>query len=186
MNKLMKKKVNVFGKEFSVFIIAIISMMVFATAALVPYISNVVTGTVSVSAPLTLNISKNNLSWGNSVGLGAVHGFDTIGFYYKLENNGNKTIDANATINISNSIGNATCEDFSNMTVTIEGTTSPNLLSLCKNNAANRTAFVTQNFTGLSGREIGYATFNATFEGNVEPAKYTFTGYVPAEGSSAS
>ncbi len=54
MNKLMKKKVNMFGKEFSVFTIAIISMMVLATAALIPYFG-LITGHVTVTQGLLVD-----------------------------------------------------------------------------------------------------------------------------------
>ena len=183
MNKLMNKKVNMFGKEVSVFALVAVAMIGLATAALVPYISNSVSGTVSVSSPLTLSISKDNSSWHtSSVTLDKVYGFDSLGIYYKLHNNGNKVITANATIIISNSNGDATCEDFSNMTATVEGHTG---YVPCTNNVTGGTAILTSEGVVLSDEQTGYATFNVTFEGNVKPATYTFTGFIPAEGSNA-
>ena len=56
MKKLMKKKISLFGKEFSVFAIAVVAMMTFAAAALVPYISNTITGTMDVGSPMKIDL----------------------------------------------------------------------------------------------------------------------------------
>ena len=52
----MNKKVNVFGKGVPVFVLVLLGMGIVA-AALVPYIANAVTGEVTVSAPLQINIT---------------------------------------------------------------------------------------------------------------------------------
>lgn len=57
MRKLLRKKINLFGKEISVFLIAIVGVIALVSAALVPYLSNTVFGTVEVSSPLTLEIT---------------------------------------------------------------------------------------------------------------------------------
>lgn len=52
MRKLTKKKMKLFGKEVSVFLVVMIGVLGLATAALVPYISNKITGNVVVQSPL--------------------------------------------------------------------------------------------------------------------------------------
>ena len=52
----MKKKVNVFGKAIPVFAIVLMSFAI-VSAALVPYLSNVITGNVVVESPLQLDIT---------------------------------------------------------------------------------------------------------------------------------
>ena len=68
MKKLMKKKVSMFGKEFSVFAIAVVSMMVLVSAALVPYISNQVSGDATVDSPLALTGSLAEMTSGTIYG----------------------------------------------------------------------------------------------------------------------
>jgi len=59
MKKLMKKKVNMFGKEFSVFAIVMVAMIGLATAALIPYFG-LITGMVTVSQSVLLNGNDYN------------------------------------------------------------------------------------------------------------------------------
>jgi len=54
MKKLMKKKVNVFGKSVPVFLIALIAVTGFVSAALLTYFG-VITGSVTVSQGLFLD-----------------------------------------------------------------------------------------------------------------------------------
>lgn len=54
MKKLMKKKVSLLGKEFSVLALVAFMMIGFASAALVPYLSNVVSGATTIASPLVL------------------------------------------------------------------------------------------------------------------------------------
>jgi hypothetical protein len=53
MKKIMQKKVKIFEKEISVFLIAMIAVIGVGTAALVPYLSTVLTGGVTVESPMT-------------------------------------------------------------------------------------------------------------------------------------
>ena len=85
MKRLMKKKVNVFGKSVPVFAIAILSVAL-VSGALVSYISNVVIGTFSVDHPFELKISEDNSTWGDSIALGSVHGGENVKFYLKGQN----------------------------------------------------------------------------------------------------
>ena len=52
----MKKKVNVFGKSIHVFVIALFAMAL-VSAALVPYLSNTITGSVTVDSPISIVIT---------------------------------------------------------------------------------------------------------------------------------
>lgn len=58
MKKLLKKKINIFGKKFSALLVAFFAVSVFVTALLVPYISNTVTGSADVSSPLEIKITS--------------------------------------------------------------------------------------------------------------------------------
>ena len=72
MNKLMNKKVNMFGKEVSVFALVMVAMATLVTAALVPYLSNTVSGNVDVSSPVTLAVATDVPAtevWGTAGGL---------------------------------------------------------------------------------------------------------------------
>ena len=54
MKKLINKKVSLLGKEFSVLAIVAVMMIGLASAALVSYISNTITGDVAVSSPIAI------------------------------------------------------------------------------------------------------------------------------------
>jgi len=71
MKKLLKKKLNVFGKEVSVLVVGLFAIAL-VSAALVPYISNTINGTVDISSPITItatggsngvNIAEDELSY---------------------------------------------------------------------------------------------------------------------------
>ena len=55
----MNKKVSLLGKSVSVFAIVLVAMIGLASAALVSYLSNTVTGTVDVDSPITIEITGN-------------------------------------------------------------------------------------------------------------------------------
>ena len=114
MKRLMKKKVNVFGKSVPVFAIVLLSFAL-VSAALVPYISNVVTGTFSVEHPFELKISSDNSTWKDFVALGNVHGGENVTFYLKGQNYLNQELYTSIVTTINNSINNVTCEDFKNV-----------------------------------------------------------------------
>lgn len=59
MKKLMKKRVSFFGKELSVLALLVVGMIGLGTAALVPYLSNSVDGSASVSSPVTMSIDDD-------------------------------------------------------------------------------------------------------------------------------
>lgn len=121
MRKLMKKKLSFFGKEVSVFVIVLVGLAVLGTAALVPYISNMVVATFSVDAPITLEIMDADEGWNTeSVSLGQLYGGDSFEFSERVTYNShdNETrIYLNLTTRITNDIYNATCEDFTELIV---------------------------------------------------------------------
>ena len=59
MKKLLKKKVNVFGKGIPVFAIVILGIALVG-AALAPYLSGMVIGTVTVESPLDIEIKETS------------------------------------------------------------------------------------------------------------------------------
>ncbi|MBI5803666.1 hypothetical protein HY450_00310 [Candidatus Pacearchaeota archaeon] len=54
MKKLLKKKVSIFGKEVSLMLLLVVGFAALGTAALVPYLSNSILGTIVVDSPLSL------------------------------------------------------------------------------------------------------------------------------------
>ncbi len=169
MNKLMKKKVNVFGKEFSVFAIAVVSMMVLASAALVPYISNSVGAGVNVDSPIAMYISTDNSTWGIWVDLDNMVGGENTTFYTKIVNNLNKSIDNKPfNVTITNDNGDATCEDFTNFT--LDGVSeAPVLDSNCFED--NGTVIIPGG-ESLDAGETDYDSVGFEFALNVKPSGY--------------
>lgn len=171
MKKFLNKKVNMFGKAVPVFAFVILGLAL-TSAALVPYISNVVTGTVSVEAPLELKISENNSTWVDDITFTAMHGGETLTLYTWLINNANNPINGVFTVVISNSINNVTCEDFTS--VTFDGVDA---ISACHAGAVTGTIEF-DGTTNLDSLESDYDTITATFALNVAPSTYTFTSAV--------
>jgi len=62
MKKLMNKKFSLFGKSVSVFALVMVAMIGLAAAALVPYISNTITGTVDVKSPILIELTAPGCS----------------------------------------------------------------------------------------------------------------------------
>jgi len=54
MKKLLKRKVNIFGKSIPMFVIALLGVAL-VSAALVPYLSNTIFGTVNVDSPMAMS-----------------------------------------------------------------------------------------------------------------------------------
>jgi len=59
MKKLMKKKVNVFGKKLPVFVLVLLGIGL-VSAALVPYLSNMITGSVIVASPMGMSTASED------------------------------------------------------------------------------------------------------------------------------
>ena len=68
MKRLMKKKVNVFGKSVPVFAIVLLSVAL-VSAALVPYLSNMVTGTMKAESPIEQKIALGLIDDAGSITL---------------------------------------------------------------------------------------------------------------------
>jgi len=58
MKRLMNKKANIFGKQVSVLVIALVAVLGVASAALVAYVSNPISGNVTVTSPVTLAVAS--------------------------------------------------------------------------------------------------------------------------------
>jgi len=169
MKKLMKKKISLLGKEFSVFAIVLVAMVTFATAALVPYISNTVTGEVAVNSPIEFEISLDGSTWDDNVDIGTIRGSDSFLFYTRLTNMATGAVSAdNATLIVTNnnSASNVECAEF-----TIAGTT-------CAENS-DGTATLTTGPIVLAGGASQDITFTVNTAVNIEPVGYIFTSQVP-------
>lgn len=90
MRKLMKKKVNVLGKEISVFMIALIAVTGLASAALVPYLSNVITGMVIVSSPMEVAFDSGYTDYEESWN---IRGGESFTFDTYQKNGGTQDLD---------------------------------------------------------------------------------------------
>ena len=180
MKRLMKKKVNVFGKSVPVFAIVLLSVAL-VSGALVPYLSNVITGMVTVKSPLEMNIGGDGTNWQtNPLNLGIVHGGENVTFYVQVNNNAKVDIDEGLTIEITTDKTGATCEDFSSLTAKVtENTHNPdqigsttNLLAPCNNVSGQVKIILPMMY--YSGETEEYK-IDGTFKLNVEPANYTMT-----------
>ncbi len=143
MKKLMKKKVSLFGKEFSVFALVAVAMVTLASAALVPYLSNMVTGTVTAESPMKQEISLTEGNWQtNALSLGTMHGGGEKTLYVRTENLANKSITGNVTNLVTNPNG-VTCADFISVNVSTNNGTVYDLIALssCTEPNANTVKF---------------------------------------------
>jgi len=84
MKKFLNKKVNVFGKAVPVFAFVILGLAL-TSAALVPYLSNVITGNVIVESPFSAVIAIGIQDEGHmdgvsdvEVNLGTIHGGESV------------------------------------------------------------------------------------------------------------
>ena len=110
MKKLMKKKVNVFGKKLPVFMIVLLGIAV-VSAALVPYLSGLVIGTVAVESPLVLTVGGSTATWS----VDAPNAFKEITKDVVLVNNANTPITAIIETNITGTDGSGNkIVDFDN------------------------------------------------------------------------
>ena len=97
MRKLLRKKVKFFGKEISVFLVALIAVAAIGMAALVPYLSGLVIGIVTVNQPLELTIDGTATTWN----VDAENAFDPITQNFVLVNNAGTDIYAIVETNIT-------------------------------------------------------------------------------------
>ncbi len=87
MKKIMNKKVNVFGKTVPVFVLVLLGIGL-VSAALVPYLSNMVSGTVDVDSPIALTITESDSGATHtptsfSIEAGEAFNLHTIDFEFK-------------------------------------------------------------------------------------------------------
>ena len=176
MKRLMKKKVNVFGKSVPVFAIVLLSFAL-VSAALVPYISNVVTGTFSVEHPFELKISSDNSTWEDFVALGNVHGGENVTFYLQATNNLDDELNTNIEVIInSTATEGASCEDFEN--VYIYGNNTGIILDGELNDTICSGVGGIVNVTlpaYYNAKEVEVYDIVLTFALNVDPAYYEVT-----------
>jgi len=107
MKKLLKKKVNVFGKGIPVFAIVILGLAL-VSAALVPYLSGMVTGTVNVESPLELTVGSEEVTWS----VDAENAFNEIRQDFVLKNNAGTDVSAIVETNITSGLPFSEDDDF--------------------------------------------------------------------------
>lgn len=116
----MNKKANIFGKKIPVFVIALIAVIGLVSAALVPYLSGLVTGTVTANSPLTLGLTSGLIdntnfggaTFGPSVSFGTMYGGGQISMTQEIKNLGTNSIPNYPHAIVTNPSG-VTCADFS-------------------------------------------------------------------------
>ena len=136
MKKLLKKKVNVFGKGIPVFAIVILGLAL-VSAALVPYLSGLVIGNIEVASPMVAGISLGEgKNWGGeSYPEGqhnlndwetteaplqiSIHGGETITLYTMSANMADVLITGFEEANVTNPLG-VTCADFESVVVRVD------------------------------------------------------------------
>ena len=120
----MKKKVNVFGKSVPVLLLVLLGMGL-VSAALVGYLSNMVTANVEVDSPMEQWIDGGSGWTQESITFDSIRGGESITFYVKTQNNADIEITGNAeNIVEENSLG-VTCADFESVLATTTTDSSP-------------------------------------------------------------
>lgn len=151
MKKLLSKKANVFGKKVPVFVIALIAVLGVASAALVPYLSGLVTGNTTVNSPVLLQGAEGDSEltedWDGTEQIPADSSFSTTStlfmssthsggesdsFWVKATNNADARVDSYLVFEVTNDEGltstDGEIDDFADSTITIydwvEGSTT--------------------------------------------------------------
>lgn len=134
MRKLLSKKANIFGKQVPVFVIALIAVLGLASAALVPYLSGLITGNVVVESPLELKISTDGINWEeeNSINLGSIYGGESTKFYtQEINRRDDVAVPADLVITITDEAGNGetSCDELESVIAT-SGSWSGDLMEI--------------------------------------------------------
>ncbi len=113
MRNFHKKKVNVFGKKVSVLLITAIAVLGLAAAALVPYLTGLVVGEVTVESPINLygaqiedvSVPELELETDSLLSGETLNGGGSDGFWIKVENLADHVVQGNLVFEISNDEG---------------------------------------------------------------------------------
>ena len=172
MKKLMKKKVNLFGKEISVLLLVVVGMAALVSAALVGYISNPVSATVKVDSPLSMLLSKDgSTGWAKDIILEDMYGGQDKVFYSEIVNHINESIVAVFTVTITNTDADATCADFTWMTINGVGA-APVLGAGCEEVAG---AVVIEGTQSMDPLETDNDDIGFEFALDVKPSTYVIS-----------
>ena len=128
----MKKKVNVFGKGVPVLAIFVLGIAL-VSAALVPYLSGLVTGDIEVASPMIAGISLGGAGWGgtdfptpvvdsewsDTIPTLNIHGGETITLYTMSANVAGVDITGFEEAIVTNPSG-VTCGDFESIIVRVD------------------------------------------------------------------
>lgn len=189
MKKLMKKKINLLGKEVSVFAIVMVAMIGLASAALVPYISNTVTGDVDVSSPFGFEVSTTGYTtpMGDVANFPDAHGGETVKLFTRITNLANADITGdNVTIVLSDSVNdNVECAEITEIVAyDVGGVEQVRLTDVtpalsCVDNGDGTISIVTAPVHLDTTTTVQEMSFDITFAPNMMPSiGYAYTGKV--------
>lgn len=190
MKRILKRKVSVFGKEISLVMIALVAVLGVASAAVLPYIGNMISAVVTVDSPMELEISADGIDYETDsvADLEATLGGDSFDLWIKSIYNGEvgDEIYVDIVTEITNDNGDATCEDFESLvviaptdidvsdTITIPAGTPLDLIGegLCYDDDVTATITIPAKY-GFNEDDLEQV-YNATgtFALNVAPATY--------------
>ena len=173
----MKRKVNLFGKEISVFVIALFAI-VLVSAALVTYLSNAVSTEVTVESPMEQWISTYKGGWGKGPISFNIHGGETLVFYVKTKNNADTAIIGNGK-NIVTALEGLTCADFESVSVKTNGVGPWTPNCVVKNSGKVEFEYGPDPITWLA-KQVDINEITVTFKTNAV-GTYTFTSQVIPE-----
>ena len=178
------KTIEIFGKKVALPLVIVAAVLaVGAMAAVVSYLSNTTTVTVSVDSPLHVQSYDSGLGAyvDGPVNIPNAYGGENIQFYTQAQNLANANIDAHMNTTVTNNIvGGASCYDFSTIDITVVETgnttriwDAPNGINLaCSDNGNQFTVWIPATYIPL---ETEHYRVDAKFVSNVDPADYTFT-----------
>lgn len=121
----MSKTINILGRAVPITILAISLMSVGGLAALVTYISNTVSASVTVESPLALSIAIDTAGVPGTFGteplsLGNIKGGESVTFWVKTKNLADASI-SGTVYNVINNPSGISCADFASLASTDTG-----------------------------------------------------------------
>ena len=111
----MKKKVNVFGKSIPVLAIFVLGIALIS-AALVPYLSNVIAGDVTVDSPMAMSADGTTYGGSQTLNFTNTHGGETFSYKVWSKNQGNINVSSYPIMTIITTITEGwTGEEFTSV-----------------------------------------------------------------------
>jgi hypothetical protein len=160
-------------------VVFVLALMVVggASAALVSYLSNTTTVSVSVESPLLVRVApETGGTWETSQNLGTVYGGDTVNWRTRVDNRANAVINGDLVSSIDNGLGTTSCSDFTSLMIYDPGTSSwVDVMPLCTDTAGQAVITIPVAYLALESE-----TYQAsmTFNPAVIPADYVVSSQV--------